>query len=415
MMGKVRRIYFSLLLLPITAAPALTQPKTRTEEIEQIRRDKMARLWPERQSPLVDEVNKLVERGFLSGTESGKGANGWQVVLGGMRSGQGMSVGAGYRRSDFWRDRLDWRVTGRMTPELATMVDFQLDFKSFRSERTFLTFYGKYENSPQMDYYGQGMSASVDDRSSYRYETMQFDFNAGLKIFKNFRIAITGGVLGVHTGTGRRGGVPSTDEIFDSTTAPGLGENTVFARTGGFLIYDWRDYKQGPKAGGLYGLRWRLHSDRELFKYSFKQTELEFQQYIPYFNKTRTIAIRVASVLSFPTEGDAVPFYSQPTIGGNDDLRGFARYRYTDDHSIFVSVEHRWYAFSGLDMAVFIDGGKVVPRKKLIDPQKLKYSGGIGFRARLANAVIMRVDMAYGDEGFRFMWTFSDIYKLRWW
>jgi hypothetical protein len=30
------------------------------------------------------------------------------------------------------------------------------------------------------------------------------------------------------------------------------------------------------------------------------------------------------------------------------------------------------------------------------------------------NAVIMRIDMAYGDEGFRFMWTFSDIYKLRW-
>ena len=103
----------------------------------------MARLWPETQSPLVDEVNKLVERGLLSGTESGKGANGWQIVLGGMRSGQGMSIGAGYRRSDFWRDRLDWRVTGRITPELATMADFRLDFKSFQSDRTFLNFYGK--------------------------------------------------------------------------------------------------------------------------------------------------------------------------------------------------------------------------------------------------------------------------------
>jgi hypothetical protein len=85
MMGKVRQIYFSLLLLPITAAPALTHPKTRTEEIEQIRRDKMARLWPERQSPLADEVNKRAERGLLSGTESGKGANGWQIVMEGER------------------------------------------------------------------------------------------------------------------------------------------------------------------------------------------------------------------------------------------------------------------------------------------------------------------------------------------
>ena len=413
MTGQIRLFVLSLLLCPIVTAPAFAQPSTRTEEIEQARRDKMARLWPETQSPLVDEVNKLVERGLLSGTESGKGSNGWQIVMGGMRSGQGASFGVGYRRSDFWRDRLDWRVTGRITPLLATMADFGLDFKSFQSDRTFLNFYGKYENSPQMDYYGQGMTTSVDDRTNYLYETLQFDFNAGFEIFKGFRAGITGGVLGVHTGSGKSCCVPSTDGSFDSTTAPGLGEDTTFARWGGFLYYDWRDYKEGPKAGGLYGLRFRQHSDRELFKYSFKQTDIEFQQYFPYFNKTRTIAIRVASTISFPNEGDAVPFYSQPPIGGNDDLRGFARYRYTDDHSLLISVEHRWYAFSGLDMAVFVDGGKVVPRKRLVDHHKLKYSGGIGFRARLANAVIMRVDMAYGDEGFRFMWTFSDIYKVR--
>ena len=60
------------------------QPKTREEAIEQARRDKMARLWPERESPLADQVNQLVERGLLDGFESGKGANGWQIVLGGM-------------------------------------------------------------------------------------------------------------------------------------------------------------------------------------------------------------------------------------------------------------------------------------------------------------------------------------------
>ena len=145
---KIRFIFLFVLLFPMVAAPAFTQPKTRTEEIEQQRRDKMARLWPEQQSPLVDEVNKLVERGLLSGAETGKGANGWQVVLGGMRSGQGFALGAGYRRSDFWRDRLDWRVTGRITPQLATMADFRLDFKGLQTERTFVDFYGKYENSP---------------------------------------------------------------------------------------------------------------------------------------------------------------------------------------------------------------------------------------------------------------------------
>ena len=76
--------------------------------------------------------------------------------------------------------------------------------------------------------------------------------------------------------------------------------------------------------------------------------------------------------------------------------------------------QHRWHAFSGLDMALFVDAGKVIPRKADIDFGNLKYSGGIGFRARIQGNVFMRIDFAGGPEGFRWMWTFSDIYKHRW-
>ena len=101
-----------------------------------------------------------------------------------------------------------------------------------------------------------------------------------------------------------------------------------------------------------------------------------------------------------------------PTIGGNNDLRGFARYRYHDNHSLFVSVEHRWYVFRGLDMAIFGDAGKVIPRKASVDFSDLEVSWGIGFRARVRDAVIMRTDFAVGRDGFRAMWTFSDIFKI---
>ena len=100
-----------------------------------------------------------------------------------------------------------------------------------------------------------------------------------------------------------------------------------------------------------------------LDRYSFRQAEFEAQHYLPYFNKMRVIALHAATVLSFPTEGHVVPFYLQPTIGGNDNLRGFPRYRFYDDHAVFVSVEHRWHAFTGLDMAIFLDAGKVIDRR----------------------------------------------------
>ena len=106
------------LVLVAVAVPSLAQqqpatgPTTREETIAAERNDKVAELWPERTSPIVDRANRLVERGFREGLDSGKGANGPQIVLGGMRSGQGFTAGMGYRRSDLWAERLGYRATG---------------------------------------------------------------------------------------------------------------------------------------------------------------------------------------------------------------------------------------------------------------------------------------------------------------
>ena len=82
----------ALIQFVMGAASLHAQPKTRAEEIDEARREKIARLWPERKSPMVDIVNGFVERGLLDDSE-GAGANGFQFVLGGMRSGQGASFG----------------------------------------------------------------------------------------------------------------------------------------------------------------------------------------------------------------------------------------------------------------------------------------------------------------------------------
>jgi hypothetical protein len=288
------------------------------------------------------------------------------------------------------------------------MLDFELDFPKLRSERGYLTFYTKFESSPQMDYYGQGIDSNQDDRTSYLADTFNFDGNAAYELFKNFRLGITGGFLDVHTGTGRN--EPSTDEVF---SPPGLEEDTYYLRWGGFVLYDYRDHPGGPRSGGFYAARFRKYSDRGLDKFGFEQPEFEFQQYIPYFNKTRVIAIRAKVLLSYADEGQVVPFYLQPKLGGNDDLRSFARYRYYDNNYLIANVEHRWYAFSGLDVALFADAGTVAPERHEVDFSDMRYSGGIGLRFHLQNSVIMRIDFAYGNEGARFMWTFSDIFKLR--
>ncbi len=142
MRGTVKATTLALVLalvFPLAAVAQERTPQTRAEVIEQQRRDKRARLWPERQSPIAEIVNGFVERGFLDGVTSGLGGgNGAQFVIGGMRSGQGLSLGVGYRRSDLLHDRFGFRATVRGTPELAWMADAQFYFPPLYTERGFL-------------------------------------------------------------------------------------------------------------------------------------------------------------------------------------------------------------------------------------------------------------------------------------
>ena len=140
-------------LVILLSLPVQAQIESRTEQLELLRRDKVTRLRPERQSEFVNLVNKYVERGLFE--DPGKGSNGFQpAVLGGMRAGNGFSYGVGYRRSDLWRDHADFRFTARGTPQNAYMFDFRFALSKLQTERGFLDFYAKFENSPQMDYYG---------------------------------------------------------------------------------------------------------------------------------------------------------------------------------------------------------------------------------------------------------------------
>jgi outer membrane protein assembly factor BamA len=406
-----------VLLAMACAAPALGQdpsaeaPATRAETIAADRADKVAELWPERQNAMVDIVDGFVERGLKEGLDSGKGSNGLQVILGGMRAGQGTSFGVGYRRSDLFREHLGYRATARGTVWGGYMFDFDVNFAGLHTEKTDVRWYTKFEHSPHIDYFGAGNDTLDANRSSFQYDDFSSDFSAGYSPVRYLRFGATGGYFHASTGPSGQGGVPPIDEAFRPIELYGFEQDTGYTRVGLFGYIDGRDSQTGPRSGGLYGALYREYWDVQRQQFAFRQTQFEAQHYFPYFNKSRVIAVRGAVVLSYPTERNLVPFYLQPTLGGNDDLRGFGPYRFRDYHSLSLSVEHRWYAFSLLDMALFADAGKVVRLKRDIDPTDLHYSGGIGLRFRLRSAIITRIDFAVSNEGPRLIWTFNDIFN----
>jgi hypothetical protein len=245
----------SVLCLALLAAPASGQEPpevvtTRAEAIDAARADKLAELWPEQQNAMVDLIDGLVERGLKEGLDSGKGSNGLQIVLGGMRSGQGLSGGVGYRRSDLLEEHLGYRGTVRGTIRGAYMLDFDLDFQGLRTERTSLRWYTKYEHSPTVDYFGSGNDTSDAHRSSFRYDDFSSDFNAAYEPIRDLRFGATGSYFYAHTAPSGEEDVPPIDQAFPPATLPGFGQDTHYTRLGLFAYFDSRDSQTGPHFRG---------------------------------------------------------------------------------------------------------------------------------------------------------------------
>ena len=203
------------------------------------------------------------------------------------------------------------------------------------------------------------------DEAQFRLEDTLLHARFGVRPLPHVNFGIEGGALFVNTGPGVvSSGEPTIDQQFDPSIVPGVLEQTDFLSSGVFLQYDYRDNPLGARSGGNYVARFRYFNDRELERHDFRRLDLEAQQFLPFFNKRRVLALRVQTALTFTNGTSRVPFYLQPVLGGSDNLRGFVPFRFYDDNLIVANVEYRWESFSGLDMAVFFDAGKVASRPR---------------------------------------------------
>jgi outer membrane protein assembly factor BamA len=137
---------------------------------------------------------------------------------------------------------------------------------------------------------------------------------------------------------------------------------------------------------------------------------MEIQQYIPFFNQRRVIAMRGRLQTTDVNAAQQVPFFLLPTLGGSDDLRGFPEFRFKDRQSLILNLEYRWEAFSGLDMALFGDAGNVFERVGDIRLDKLETSYGVGFRFNTSKSVFLRLDIGFGPEGPRTFMKFNHVF-----
>jgi len=372
------------------------------------RQQKAATLQPDTPSGLEQKLNRIENDDLVQRITCQ--LDGFCVTFGGLIPNAGPSAGPAYVKHGLFDGAATFRSSLSVSTQQFWKAETGLSFPHLASDHFFLDLNAAHRNYPRVDYYGSGPDSQKSGRTDYSLQDTSLQISPGVRPFAHLRIGALGRYLLTNVGPGRDQEFASTDQVFTEATTPGLQFQTNFLETGGFAQYDWRDNPGGPRRGGNYYAEYATFTDVERGGYSFDWVNLDAQQYFSFFNQRRVIALRGRVQAAQPRNGDRVPFYLQPTLGGPDTLRGFAPFRFYDNASVLLNGEYRWEVFSGLDMALFVDGGQVFDSWRQINLNDLHADAGFGFRFNVRNDVFLRLDTGFSREGFQIWLRFGNLF-----
>jgi outer membrane protein assembly factor BamA len=403
------------LLFSLFAAQAwlsAQEPASRTAVIEKERDAKAATLAPDEVTPIESRLRAFKEQKYLERISAGY--NGLRARVGNMVTGSGFAIGPEYYREDLLRGRLTARASAQISLRAFTKYEAQVVAPKLANGKVYLEGIASRRNYKSLQYYGPGPDSSKRLRTNYRLEDTSVDGILGVEPVRRLKFGASIGYLLTNLGPGTDSTYASSDTVFTPAQAPGIDRQTNFFRNGLFAQYDYRDHPLGmAKTGGNYIFQYSWFHDRGLLLHGFRRMDIDLQQFIPFLNKTRVIALRAKTTLTETDRNENVPFYLQPVLGGSDDLRGYRFFRFSDRNSMVMNAEYRWEIFSGLDGALFFDAGKVFPRRGMLNFSNLESSAGFGLRFNARNSTFMRIDAAFGQEGFQLWVKFNDVFLQR--
>jgi hypothetical protein len=415
--GAAAVVATALCYLP---APALAQTAdtlqgqiaqaTRAEADRASREAKAARLVPERRSKIEALLYRIDEDVLLQRIFNPP--RGIHAKVGGIGEGGGFGGGPGYQ---FIGVPVDFRASAAASLKGYFIAEGSLRFPGTQSEDLYtwangpyVEVYARRRDFPQEDFYGLGPGSLENDRSNFAQRETFVRVTPAVR-----RGYLTAGVnlgyLDPSIGSGTDTSMPSTDEIFSPEEIPGLDAQPAFGVIEPFVEFATLDRAIDDRAGGRYRVTFTRYADRDFDQFSFNSWNVDLRQFIPFVHDTHTLALRAWASSNEPSDGDSVPFYLQPTLGGSRSLRGYRTFRFRDRSALLMQAEYRWRINEFVTGALFYDTGAVAPA--LGDIGRLERDYGFGLRAGSRSTVAFRVDIAFGGrEGTLFLVRFDDAF-----
>jgi hypothetical protein len=383
----------------LVATQALAQepgPSTRTALIEQAQAEKSTHLQPYISNRVEGYLNRIQLR--LSGSLR------YYPFFESAYSGGGFTLGAGYRHPVSSYNTVS--VRGSITFSGYKRVEGEFIAPRLFDRQADLLVVGGWREATEVGYYGLGTATSQDDRANYGF---QQPYGYAILNFRPGRrfVLLRGGVEASQwEQTPGSGSAPSVDEVYTPSTLVGLGAKVSYLHTQGTAGIDWRPSAGYARRGGFYGVTLHDFADNDT-SYGFNQWDYEAIQHVPLLREAWVLSFRGHVSTATAKDGQQIPFFMLPSVGGGSSLRGFSSWRFRDLNSLLLQAEWRVMVNRFVDLGIFYDAGKVTDRTSDLDLENLRNDYGIGIRFHGPMATPLRIDVATGGDGFRIVWASS--------
>jgi hypothetical protein len=339
---------------------------------------------------------------------NGEFTNGFYPDVWNMIPGAGwISGGPGYRHW-YAKDRVfvdasaavSWREykTAQAWFELPKIASSRLAFGSQLG----------WQDFTQVSFFGEGPETLQTNRSEYRIRSQNL---VGYMTARPVEWAGIGAEIGwlrpsiLPRAGWFEGDRPDTRDVFPANPVFATADQPTFLHREVSLTADTRDFPRHPTRGGLYRAAAASYTDSDDV-FSFRQYEAEGAHFVPLADSHIVIALHGWLVASNTSDGQVVPFYLQPSLGGHNTLRAYPDYRFHDRNLVLINAEGRVAMMAHVDAAVFFDAGNVAPRLGDLNLDKRSY--GAGLRLHTRRHTFARLDIARGGEGWRLLFRVTD-------
>ena len=323
-----------------------------------------------------------------------------------------ISGGPGYR---YWaaKDRLFVDGSAAISWRGYKTAQARVELPRLMRSRLTLGSQLRWQDFTQVAFYGEGPESFEGNDSEYRLKSTDLVGFATLKpvewIDIDARIGRMKPSVLPRSGSFMRDRL-GTESVFPDNIVYAVDEQPAFIHSEAAITADTRDFPSHPTRGGLLRAAVAHYSDRDTDLFSFRRYEAEAGGFVPLADSRVVIAVHGWLVTSDTAEGQFVPFYLQPSLGGSHSLRGYAEYRFHDRNLLLVNAETRVALMTHVDVAAFVDAGNVAPRVGDLNLGKRSYGAGLRFHSR--RQTYARVDVARGDEGWRLLFRLTEPLNL---